>query len=218
MKKYLAEFIGTFFLVFIGTGSIIVNDISNNTFGLVGIALSFGLIIIAMIYAFGSISGAHINPSVTIAFAFKKEIGIKQTILYIIFQILGAIFASLTLKLIFPKHQTLGMTQVSNGVFQSFFIEFISTFLLMISILIVFYNTNKHIKSFSGIIIGLVIIALIFVAGPISGGSFNPARSIGPALITGNLVNLWLYIVSPTIATISAVFIYNYFISIFKPS
>lgn len=210
MKKYLAELIGTFGLVFFGTGSIIVNNVTNNSFGLVGIALTFGLIVLVMIYIFGNISGAHINPAVTIAFAIRKDINLKETSFYIVFQIIGAILASVLLKIMFPSSESLGMTLPSSTISQSFIMEFISTFFMMLAILGITQQGNEHTKSLAGIVIGFVVLALIFVAGPISGGSFNPARSIGPALISGNLEHLWLYLVSPTLGAIFAVFIWKY--------
>lgn len=210
MKKYLSELIGTFALVFFGTGAIIVNDFSNNAFGLVGIAITFGLIVTVMIYIFGQISGAHINPAVTVAYVFKKEIKLWDAFFYMVFQIIGAILASLTLHFLFKNHKTLGVTLPSGSVMQSFMMEIISTFFLMITILGVTEQKSNIIKSISGIIIGFVVLAMIFVAGPISGGSFNPARSIGPALVSGNLDYLWIYLSAPFIATILAVFVWNF--------
>jgi len=210
MKKYIAELIGTFGLVFFGTGSIIVNEISNGTIGLIGIALAFGLIVTVMIYIFENISGAHINPAVTIAFAVRKDIDLKETVFYIIFQIIGAILASVLLKVMFPTIENLGMTLPSSSISQSFIIEFVSTFFLMLTILGITQQGSEQSKSLTGIVIGFVVLAMIFVAGPISGGSFNPARSIGPAIVSGNLQHLWLYLVSPTLGAIFAVFIWKY--------
>lgn len=210
MKKYIAELIGTFGLVFIGTGSIVVNESSNGAVGLVGIALAFGLIVATMIYVFGNISGAHINPAVTISFAIKKEISKKDAIFYIIFQVLGAILASVILKILFPENKNLGLTTVSGTIMQSFIMEVVSTFLLMLVILGITQQGEKESKALAGIIIGAIVLAMIFVAGPISGGSFNPARSIGPALVSGNFQNLWLYITAPTIGAAIGLFIWKY--------
>ncbi len=210
MKKYLAELVGTFGLVFIGTGSIIVNDTSSGAVGLVGIAIAFGLIVTTMIYVFGPISGAHINPAVTISFFLKKAISIKDTFFYILFQIIGAIIASLLLYILFPDHKTLGSTMVSDTILQSFIMEIVATFLLMLAILGITQQGEKETKALAGIIIGAIVMAMIFVAGPISGGSFNPARSIGPALISGNSQDLWLYIFAPTCGATIAVFTWKY--------
>ena len=135
MKKYLAEFIGTFALVFCGTGAIIVNEQSNGALGLVGIAFAFGIIVSAMIYVFGNISGAHINPSVTIALVTGKLISIKEASFYIFAQILGAILASVLLKIMFSENLTLGATIPSGELVQSFILEFVLTFFLMLTIL-----------------------------------------------------------------------------------
>ncbi len=210
MKKYIAEFIGTFGLVFIGTGSMVVNDTSNGAVGLVGIGIAFGLIVTTMIYVFGPISGAHINPAVTISVAIDEGISKKDAVFYIAAQVLGAILASILLRVLFPEHKTLGTTMVSGSVFQSFTMEVVSTFLLMLVILGVTQQGNESSKSLAGIVIGAIVMAMIFVAGPISGGSFNPARSIGPALISGNFQHLWLYLGAPILGAILAVVIWKF--------
>lgn len=206
MKKYIAEFIGTFALVFLGTGAIIVNEQTNGQLGLVGISLTFGLIITAMIYIFGHISGAHFNPAVTIGLAFGKLIDFRNMIFYIFCQILGAIIASVLLKFIFPQNNSLGFTQPSGFLLQSFLLEFILTFILMLVILGITQREEKEITALSGVIIGFAVIVAILFAGPISGGSFNPARSIGPALISGNLNALWIYIFAPISGSVFSVF------------
>ncbi len=209
MKKYIAEFIGTFGLVFIGTGSMIVNEHSNGAVGLVGIALAFGLIVTTMIYVFGNISGAHINPAVTISLAIDKQISKKDTLFYVIAQILGAILASILLKILFPENAKLGTTLPSGTLLQSAIMEIVSTFLLMLVILGVTQKGNKESKALAGIVIGAIVLAMIFVAGPISGGSFNPARSIGPALISGNLQHIWLYIIMPIVGAVMATLVWK---------
>jgi aquaporin Z len=209
MKKYLAECIGTFALVFFGTGAIVVNEHTNGDVGIVGIALAFGLIIIAMIYTFGAISGAHINPAVTISFALDKKISVKDTLFYIVFQVIGAILASLVLHILFPNNQNLGTTFVSGTVWQSFIMEVIATFFMMLTIYGSTQNGPKKTKAFAGIVIGFTVLGLIFVAGPISGGSFNPARSLGPALVSGNLQHLWLYLSAPILGTVFALFVWK---------
>lgn len=204
-KKYLAEFIGTFALVFFGTGAIIVDHQTGGELGLVGISLAFGLIITAMIYVFGSISGAHINPAITVALYIKDKLNIRSVVLYIIFQILGAIVASFLLKTIFPTNISLGITLPNGTSTQSFLVEIISTYFLTLTIIGLASQKDKTIRALSGIIIGFVIIALIQFAGPVSGGSFNPARSIGPAIASNNFNSLWIYISAPIIGSISAV-------------
>ncbi|MBL4707350.1 MAG: MIP family channel protein [Flavobacteriales bacterium] len=209
MKKYIAEFIGTFALVFCGTGAIIVNEQSNGSLGLIGIALAFGIIISAMIYVFGNISGAHINPSVTIALVIGKLTTKKEALFYISAQILGAILASGLLKFIFSENLTLGTTIPSGELLQSFIIEFVLTFFLMLTILGV--TSKKEFSTIAGLIIGLLVTGLILFAGPISGGSFNPARSFAPAIVSGNITALWIYITAPTLGAIVAMLIWKAF-------
>jgi aquaporin Z len=204
MKKYLAEFIGTFALVFCGTGAIIVNEQSNGSLGLIGIALTFGIIISAMIYVFGNISGTHINPSVTIALVIGKLTTLKDALIYVFAQISGAILASILLKFMFSENLTLGATIPSGDLVQSFILEFVLTFFLMLAILGV--TSKKEFSSLAGLIIGMVVTGIILFAGPISGGSFNPARSIAPAIVSGNLTALWIYITAPTLGAILAMF------------
>ncbi|MFK7748471.1 MAG: MIP/aquaporin family protein [Kordia sp.] len=207
MKKYIAEFIGTFALVFFGTGAVIVNEQTNGSLGLVGISLAFGIIIIAMIYSFGTISGTHINPAVTIALAFGKILPKNKIFGYITAQITGAFFASGLLKFMFPENTTLGITIPSGTFLQSFIMECVLTFFLMLTILGV--SSKKESASVSGLVIGLMVVGMILVAGPISGGSFNPARSIAPAVVSGNLSALWLYLVAPVLGAILAMFVWK---------
>ena len=209
MKKYLAEFIGTFALVFCGTGAVVVNSLSSNSLGLLGISATFGIIITAMIYIFGSISGAHLNPAVTIGLSAGKKIQGKETVGYIISQILGAFFASRLLFLIFPETKTLGETMPNGGVFPAFILELVLTFFLMLTILGI--TSKKEHSHLAGIVIGIVVTGIILFAGPISGGSFNPARSIAPALVSGNIMSLWIYIIAPILGSILAMFIWLYF-------
>lgn len=202
MKKYIAECIGTFALVFFGTGSVIVNQQTDGSLGLIGISAVFGIIIIAMIYIFGSISGTHINPAVTISLAIGKLMPKNEVVGYLVAQVLGAFLASGLLFLLFPNTQTLGETLPSGSVMQSFVIEILVTFFLMLTILGV---TSKIESSpFAGFTIGIFVIGGILLAGPISGGSFNPARSLAPAILAGKTTHLWLYLVAPTLGAIIA--------------
>lgn len=207
MKKYLAEFIGTFALVFCGTGAIIVNQQTGGSLGLIGIALAFGLIISAMIYIFGNISGAHINPSVTIALTIGKLMTKKEASIYILAQIFGAVFASGLLKFMFPENLTLGATIPSGELLQSFILETVLTFFLMLTILGV--TAKKEFSNMVGLIIGLVVTGIILFGGPISGGSFNPARSFAPAIVSGNFTALWIYVIAPTVGAIGAMLLWK---------
>ncbi len=209
MKKFISELIGTFLLVLCGTGSVIV-DSQSNSLGLLGISAVFGIIIIAMIYSFGHISGTHINPAVSISLAAINKIPKKELFIYVPAQIIGALLASGTLYILFPETKTMGETVPTGSVMQSFAIEFILTFILMITILGV--TSKQEFGNIAGIVIGTLVIGLILFAGPISGGSFNPARSLAPALFSGGeaLSNLWLYLLSPTLGAITAGFVWKF--------
>ena len=216
-KKLVSEFIGTFILVFAGCGAIVVETLTGSL-GHLGIALTFGFVVSALIYTFGHISGAHFNPAVTISFAFMKEFDKKDVISYILAQILGAILACLLLMILFLEEAKsakelayYGATIPSGTWYQSFGFEFILTFILML----VIYGSAVHgkaIKSFAGLAIGLTVGLEAMFAGPICGASMNPARSIGPALVSGNLEHLWIYIVSTILGAIVAGIIFIKFI------
>lgn len=206
MKKCIAEFIGTFALVFCGTGAIIINEIKNGTITHVGIAITFGLIVMAMIYALGEKSGAHINPAVTIAFAFNGNFPVKQVIPYIISQCAGAFVASLVLKTLFPESITLGSTIPYGSELQSLILEFILTFLLMLVIINVATGSKEQ-GLFAGMAIGSVVLLEAMFAGPISGASMNPARSLAPAVISGTMNQVWIYVVAPVAGAITAIYI-----------
>ncbi len=207
MKKYIAELIGTFGLVFCGTGSIVINDTTGGTVTHLGVAITFGLIVMVMIYAFGSISGAHINPAVTIAFSFTDDRKVKSMLGYIIAQLLGAFLASGVLKLMFKEHHDLGTTVPFGDWQRTFFLEIILTYLLMLVIL--FVGKNKSINHFTGVAVGATVLLEALFAGPITGASMNPARSISPALVSGNTSYIWIYIVAPILGAILASVTWN---------
>lgn len=214
LKKYIAEYIGTFFLLFVGTGAIVINQVANNIIGHLGISLAFGFIILILIYACGHISGAHFNPAVTIAFAVTGVFAKREVAPYIISQLLGAVSASVLLREFFGETGNLGITLPalslgSNMVAISFGVEFIFTALLMFVIMSVATDARAE-GSFAGLAIGMTIFVGALVAGPISGGSFNPARSIAPAIVTGNLDYLWLYIVAPVLGAVGAALLYEF--------
>ena len=206
MKNYWAEFFGTYILVFVGTGAIMINEISGGEVSNLGIGLSFGLVVMAMIYSIGDISGAHINPAVTIAFAIAKRFPKNQILPYISSQLVGAILASTSLYFIFPESITMGETIPSNEDWiQSFLLEFILTFILMFVILNV-STGSKEKGIIAALAVGGVIAFEATFAGPISGASMNPARSIAPAIFSGDLTHLWLYVVATILGAILAVY------------
>jgi len=204
MKKYIAELIGTFTLVFCGCGAIVTNEFSQGTVTHSGIALTFGLVVMSLIYAFGEISGAHFNPAVTIAFTYAKRFPLREVPKYILAQCIGAIIAAALLLLLFPDNEFLGTTLPKIDVWRVFLFEVILTFFLMLVIINV-STGSKEIGIMAGIAIGGVVWFEAQFAGPITGASMNPARSIGPALISGHLEHLWLYILAPIIGAILAV-------------
>ncbi|MCW9037689.1 MIP family channel protein [Altibacter sp.] len=204
MKRFIAEAIGTFGLVFCGTGAIVINEVTQGAVTHPGVAVTFGLIVMAMIYAFGDISGAHINPAVTIAFAYAKKFPWKDVPLYIIAQLLGALLASGFVWMIFPEGETLGATIPQIEVWRVFIFEILLSFFLMVVIINV-STGSKEIGVIAGIAIGGVVLLEAMFAGPITGASMNPARSIAPALMSWNLQHLWVYIVAPIIGCLSAV-------------
>jgi aquaporin Z len=204
MKKLCAESLGTFALVFAGTGAIIIDEATHGSITHVGVALTFGLIILAMIYTFGDISGAHFNPAVTIGFWASKRLPGRDVGPYIISQCIGAVLASVTLRFLFPTNQLLGSTMPAGSDLQSFVLETLLTFFLMLTILNV--STGAKEKGITaGIAVGSVIALEAMFAGPICGASMNPARSLAPALVSLHPEHLWLYILAPILGACLAV-------------
>lgn len=204
MKKYISEFIGTFSMVFCGTGAMTINEITGGSVSHVGVAITWGLIVMAMIYAFGETSGAHFNPAVTIAFAYAKKFAWKQVPKYIIAQILGAFAASLILWFLFPTSEFLGATIPTVDVWRAFVLELLLTFFLMVVIINV-STGSKEIGVIAGIAIGSVVLLEAMFAGPITNASMNPARSLAPNIVAGKIANLWLYILAPIFGALLAV-------------
>jgi len=209
MKNYIAELIGTFALVFCGTGAVIIDQQSGGSVTHVGVAITFGLIVISMIYSLGNISGAHLNPAVTIAFTIAKRFPLMQLPGYIISQLAGALLASLTLKFLFPSNELLGATLPAGTEMQSFILELILTFFLMLVIVNVAIGSKEQ-GMFAGLAIGGVVALEAMFSGPICGASMNPARSIGPAIASGHLEHLWIYIAAPVVGAMLAVPVWKY--------
>ncbi|MEA3316184.1 MAG: MIP family channel protein [Campylobacterota bacterium] len=212
-RKYIVEFIATFILIFAGCGAIIIETLTGSM-GHVGVALTWGFVVVALIYTFGHISGAHMNPAVTIAFASIKEFDKKDVLGYIVAQISGAILACLVLLLLFLEEGKsmselayLGSTIPRGSQMQAFIMEFILTFILMLVICGSAVH-GKAIKSFAGLAIGLTVGLEAMFAGPITMASMNPARSIAPALVSGNLETVWLYIVATILGALCASLVY----------
>jgi aquaporin NIP len=202
MRRYAAELIGTYGLVFAGTGAIVINE-QTGALGHFGVAATFGLIVLAMIYAFGDLSGAHLNPAVTLGFVVAKRFPLKEAAPYIVAQLSGALLASLTLRFLFPENVTLGTTFPAGSGMQSFILELLLTYFLMLVILQVAHGSTE-VGVMAGIAIGAVVGLEALFAGPICGASMNPARSIAPALVSGEMRALWIYIVAPLLGALLA--------------
>ncbi len=203
-KRFISEIIGTFALVCCGTGAMVINDFTGGTVTHVGVAITFGLIVMGMIYAFGDISGAHMNPAVTIGFAYAKKFPWKEVPAYVLAQLIGAFLASGILLYLFPESQTLGATLPGLSALKVFIFEIILSFFLMVVIINV-STGSKEIGVVAGIAIGSVVLLEAMFAGPITGASMNPARSIAPAVVSGNIADLWIYIFAPIIGCVLAV-------------
>jgi aquaporin Z len=203
-RKLVAEFFGTFTLVFAGTGAIVVNDVHGGAVTHVGIALTFGLVVLAMIYAVGDVSGAHLNPAVTLAFAAAGRHPPRAALPYVGSQVVGALAASVLLRALFPAHATLGATLPAGPALQSFTFELVLTLILMFVVLRV--STGAKEKGITaGIAVGAVIGLEAMFAGPVSGASMNPARSIAPAVVSGHVEHLWVYLLAPTVGALLGV-------------
>lgn len=209
MRKLIAEFIGTFILVFCGTGAVVIDQETHGIVTHVGVAMTFGLIVMCMIYAFGSISGAHLNPAVSMAFTIAKKFPLGSLLPYIASQVMGAVCASLVLKVLFPGNVLLGATLPAGSEFQSFVLEFLLTFFLMLVIIHVAAGSKEQ-GMFAGLAIGAVVLLEAMFAGPICGASMNPARSLAPALVSGHLESLWVYLVATPLGAVAAVPVWKY--------
>jgi aquaporin Z len=209
IRKFLAEFYGTFILVFIGTGSIAFNPNAD----LITVAFAFGLAVILAIYTIGHISGAHLNPAVSLAMVLDRRLSWTDFGIYLLGQILGAFFASLTILMGsgLALFQGLGSTtfEMNTSVVMVILIEMFLTFMLVYLILAA--SQRKSLQPFLGLIIGLSLVGLILVGGPVTGASFNPVRSLIPALLEGgiSLQQAWVYVVGPLLGSMLAVIFYR---------
>lgn len=213
LRKGIAEAIGTFALVLVGTGTVVLG---NSQSGLLGIALAFGLTVIAMAYSIGTVSGAHLNPAVSFAMFVNKRMDLKGLITYIGAQLVGALAGSATLKFFLNQSgadtTNLGATTLAEGLSASggFIIEVVLTFLF---VLVILTATGRHGDPHkAGLVIGLTLTALILVGGNLTGAGYNPARSFGPAVLMGGTAfsQLWLYTLAPLLGAGLAAFVANY--------
>ncbi len=202
-RAALAEALGTFALVFAGCGAVVV-EAQTGALGHAGVALTIGLVVMAAIYAVGEVSGAHINPAVTVAFWASGRFPGARVVPYALAQVAGALAASGLLAALFPDAVTLGQTLPAGTALQSLGLEAVLTFLLMFVILGVAVGA-KEVGLLAGVAIGGTVAFEAMMGGPISGASMNPARSLGPALVALDLRSLWVYLVGPTLGALLAV-------------
>ena len=211
LRQFLAEFYGTFVLVLVGTGSLAFG-LGNQ---LVGVAFAFGTGAMIAIYTIGHISGAHLNPAVTLAMVIDQRMSFKTAIIYVIAQVLGGFFASLTLLLASGTsvYQGLGASGVDTTnvpLYLAFIFEMVLTFILVYTVLVISKRQSLH--NLIGIIVVFLLVGLILIGGPISSAGLNPARSLAPALLTGGepLAQLWVYIIGPLSGSFLASVLYRY--------
>lgn len=208
LGPYLAELVATFALVFAGCGAIVVDRVSGGGVTHVGVAITFGTVIGVMIYAIGHISGAHINPAVTLAFALTRHFSFAKVPLYWLAQFLGAVAAAGVLRALFGNVAHLGTTVPAGSDGQSLVLEVVLTFFLMFVIMAV-ATDNRAVGQAAALAIGGTVMLDAMFGGPISGASMNPARSFGPALVSGQWEHYWVYLVGPIIGAVLGALIYE---------
>ncbi|HEY4263629.1 MAG TPA: aquaporin [Schlesneria sp.] len=203
-RKLSAELFGTFALVFAGTGAIVINDVSGGTVTHVGISLTFGMIVMAMIFALGGVSGAHLNPAVTIGLFAARRMEGRMVVAYGASQFFGAFLGSVVLCMMFPGHPTLGATIPAGSTIQAFSLEFLLTMILMFVVLSMSEGSKEQ-RGLIGLVVGSVVALEALFAGPITGASMNPARSMAPAVVTGCFEYLWVYLTAPVAGALAGV-------------
>ncbi|MGD1845774.1 MAG: MIP/aquaporin family protein [Salibacteraceae bacterium] len=196
MKSLFAEFTGTCLLVLVGTGAIVINDEFEGVVTHLGISIAFGGIVTAMIFAFIKVSGAHLNPGVTLGMVLRKQMPFSQFLPYVAAQCSGAIVASAFLALLFPNHPHLGATQISVHWPSGLLVETAMSFLLFLGILWVAFEARPKTWKIA-LVVGAIVGIEAFFGGPLTGASMNPARSLGPALLSGTWNHFWIYLVGP---------------------
>ncbi|XP_020233717.1 aquaporin NIP1-1 [Cajanus cajan] len=218
IQKAIAEVVGTYILIFAGCGAALVNEKLPIT--ILGIAIVSGLALTVAIYSVGHVSGGHFNPAVTVALAAVRKVHWKLVPVYVLCQMMGATLAPLTLKVLYHDKVDIGVTVTkylsSTSDLEAIVWEFIITFILMLTICGV-ATDHRGSKDLTGVAIGIAIIINIIIAGPITGASMNPARSFGPAIVSGDYKHIWVYITSPTLGAVTASALYK-LLEVTKPT
>ncbi|XVF40263.1 hypothetical protein PTKIN_Ptkin01aG0098200 [Pterospermum kingtungense] len=209
MQKLMAEVLGTYFLIFAGCASVVVNDNNDKVVSQAGISIVWGLAVMVLFYSVGHISGAHFNPAVTIAFATCKRFPLRLVPAYVSAQVVGSTLAAGTLRLLFSgPHDVFTGTSPQGSDLQAFVVEFIITFYLMF-VISGAATDNRAIGELAGLAIGATVLLNVMFAGPITGASMNPARSLGPAIVSNHYKGIWIYLTSPTLGAVSGAWVYN---------
>jgi len=206
-RSYTAEFLGTFQLVFIGTGSVLLVETQQWSYPQLWIGLAFGLAVFLGINLFGKVSGAHMNPAVTIALWVKGVFGGKDVPFYLFFQFAGAVVASTCLAALYPDHPHYGDTLPKIGNWQSFTLEFGLTFVLMVGVVATIHFKSRTLVA--ALLIGAIVGLEAYFAGPYCGASMNPARSLSPGVFSGMWSHMWIYLSATTIGAAVAVLLFK---------
>jgi len=207
-KHIAAEILGTFLIVFIGTGAMVLNEVSGGNITHIGVCLLWGFAVALAIVSAGRLAESHFNPAVTIALIIAGKFSAKRSIEHIGAQIIGALLASIFLYLIFPKNATLGSTLPTVSPLMAALIEIVISFVLMASVALTEVMNIKS-RILAAMTIGSAVFILAYLAGPLTGASMNPARSIGPAIVSGHLEDLLLYLIAPILGMILATPLYK---------
>jgi aquaporin Z len=208
-QKTLAEFLGTFAIIFLGCGSLMILERFPHVLGPTIVPIIFGVTVACMIYTMGHISGAHFNPAVTLAFTLTRHFPKSEILSYWLAQFLGGFFALLLLFVIFPHGISFGATIPSIDIFNAFILEIVLTFFLMLVIVSVATDTRAE-GTMAGVAIGGIVTVCSYVGGPLSGGSMNPARSLAPLIFEGKIHLFWIYFLGPITGAILAAFVYRF--------
>jgi MIP family channel proteins len=209
LPRYAGELVGTFVLVVVATGVVVANAASAGVISHVGIAIATGLVVTAMVYSLGHLTGAHFNPAVSLAFAAGRHFPVRDLVPYWLAQLLGAVLASLLVRFLWGDVAHLGATLPGLGDGRALVLELFLTFVLMFVITAVATDT-RAVGQGAALAIGFTVLLEVMFAGPASGASMNPARSFGPALVSGTWAHQWIYYVGPLAGAVLGVLAYEY--------